>query len=100
MLSAMRKLSRNGFLELSMRFWTYGPRSGNSRQVLLFTACSFEFCTASQVFEGKWLATWERRSLRLVYSRDVLHPIGLPCLALVWRVSLFPVTRCRSNLGP
>jgi hypothetical protein len=52
------------------------------------------------VFEGKWLATWERRSLRLVYSRDVLHPIGLPCLALIWRVSLFPVTRCRSNLGP
>jgi len=45
-------------------------------------------------------ATWERRSLRSAYSRDVLHPIGLPCLASVWRVSLFPMTRCRSNLCP
>ena len=37
---------------------------------------------------------------RSANSYDVLHPIGLPRLATIWRVRLLPVTRCRSNLGP
>src|SRR5580693_1368871 len=33
-------------------------------------------------------------------SCDVLHPVCLPGLALVWRVRLLPVARCRSDVGP
>jgi hypothetical protein len=37
---------------------------------------------------------------RSANSYDVLHPIGLPRLAAIWRVRLLPVTRCWSNLRP
>jgi hypothetical protein len=40
------------------------------------------------------------RSPRSANSCDVLHPVCLPGLALVWRVRLLPVARCRSNVGP
>src|ERR1700733_13979196 len=44
---------------------------------------------------------WRKaRSLRSANSSDVLHPVCLPGLALVWRVRLLPVTRCRSDVGP
>src|SRR6202020_765871 len=33
-------------------------------------------------------------------SCDVLHPVSLPGLALVWRSRLLPVARCRSDVGP
>src|SRR5580658_9981006 len=39
-------------------------------------------------------------SPRSVNSCDVLHPVCLPGFALVWRVRLLPVARCRSDVGP
>ena len=40
------------------------------------------------------------RSPRSANSCDVLHPVCLPGLALVWRVRLLPAARCRSDIGP
>src|SRR5258708_27920172 len=40
------------------------------------------------------------RSPRSANSCDVLHPVSLPGLALVWRIRLLPVARCRSDVGP
>src|SRR3984957_3824021 len=40
------------------------------------------------------------RSPRSANSRDVLHPVRFPGLALVWRVRLLPVAGCRSDVGP
>src|ERR1700689_2024322 len=37
---------------------------------------------------------------RSANSCDVLHPVCLPGLALVWRIRLLPVARCRSDVGP
>ena len=37
---------------------------------------------------------------RSANSCDVLHPVSLPGLALVWRIRLLPVARCRSDVRP
>src|SRR5579862_2968213 len=37
---------------------------------------------------------------RSANSCDVLHPVRLPRLAVVWRIRLLPVARCRSDVGP
>src|ERR1700758_3998596 len=39
-------------------------------------------------------------SSRSANSRDVLHPVCLPGLALVWRGRLLPVAGCASDVGP
>jgi two-component sensor histidine kinase len=39
-------------------------------------------------------------SPRSANSCDVLHPVCLPGLALVWRIRLLPVARCGSDVGP